>query len=228
MAILGEGNASTRCGDGMLIKARGRNMGALTRDGVVACRSRSLLALMDTADASDERVEEILMASRVDPAASKPSVEAVFHAYLLGLPGVEWVGHTHPVTVNGILCSRRAAEFAQRRIFPDEVVCCGEESVLVPYVDPGLRLAVMIRRETEAFMQRRREQPRVILLANHGVITLGRTANAVLGAMLMVQKAAAIWHGAVAMGGPTFLGEADVRRIAGRADEHYRQRALNL
>lgn len=228
MAILGEGNASTRCADGLLIKASGRNLGALARDGVVACRGAPLVGLMDSAEAPDERVEEALMASRVDPAAPKPSVEAIFHAYLLSLPGVEWVGHVHPVSVNGILCSKRAAEFAARRVFPDEVVCCGAESVFVPYVDPGLRLAVVIRREVEAFIQRRREQPRVIVLANHGVITLGGTASAVLGAMLMVSKAAAIWHGAVAMGGPTFLSEADVARIAGRADEHYRQRALNL
>jgi len=228
LAILGEGNASTRCADGLLIKASGRNLGALTREGVVACRSAGLMGLMDSAEAPDERVEEALLASRIDPAAPKPSVEAIFHAYLLSLPGVEWVGHVHPISVNGILCSKRAAEFAQRRVFPDEVVCCGAESVFVPYVDPGLKLAVVIRREVQAFMQRRREQPRVIVLANHGVITLGGTANAVLGAMLMVSKAAAIWHGAVAMGGPTFLSEADVARIAGRADEHYRQRALNL
>lgn len=228
LAILGEGNASTRCADGLLIKASGRNLGALTREGVVACRSAGLMGLMDSAEAPDGRVEEALLASRIDPAAPKPSVEAIFHAYLLSLPGVEWVGHVHPISVNGILCSKRAAEFAQRRVFPDEVVCCGAESVFVPYVDPGLKLAVVIRREVEAFMQRRREQPRVIVLANHGVITLGGTANAVLGAMLMVSKAAAIWHGAVAMGGPTFLSEADVARIAGRADEHYRQRALNL
>jgi rhamnose utilization protein RhaD (predicted bifunctional aldolase and dehydrogenase) len=228
LAILGEGNASTRADGGFLVKASGASLATLTAESVVACRPEELLALMDVPDASDEQIDASLRSSRLDPTAVKPSVEAMFHAYLLSLPGVEWVGHAHPVPVNGILCSPRAAEFAGHRIFPDEVVCCGEESVFVPYVDPGLKLAVAIRQRTEAFRKGTGTVPRVILLANHGVITLGATASAVLGGMLMVRKAAEIWIAAAALGGPAFLGAGEVRRIAGRADEHYRRRALNL
>jgi ribulose-5-phosphate 4-epimerase/fuculose-1-phosphate aldolase len=68
----------------------------------------------------------------------------------------------------------------------------------------------------------------VILLENHGIITLGRTPAAVLAAMLMAEKTAAIWVGAAMLGGPKFLSPQDVQRIAGRSDEHYRQKALNL
>jgi rhamnose utilization protein RhaD (predicted bifunctional aldolase and dehydrogenase) len=234
MAILGEGNASVRTGDlvgpprQFLIKASGRCLGTLGQDGVVTCRAEGLLALMDGGEASDERIDASLMESRVDPAAPKPSVEAIFHAYLLTLPGIRWVGHTHPVAVNRILCSPRAAQFACDRMFPDEVVCCGPESVFVQYTDPGLKLAIAIRDETKRFISRYGGPPRVILLANHGIITLGSSDGAVLGAMLMAQKAADIWLGAAALGGPTYLTDEDVRRIAGRADEHYRQRALNL
>lgn len=228
LAILGEGNVSTRHSDGFLVKASGCSLGSLAPDGIVACRGTGLLALMDAAAVSDDEVDDALLASRADPAERKPSVEAIFHAYLLSLPGTEWVGHTHPTTVNQILCSPRAAEFAQRRMFPDEVVCCGPESVFVPYTDPGLKLAVAIQHATTAFMARRGGPPRVILLGNHGVITLGQTASAVLATMLMVQKAAEIWLGAAALGGPVYLNESDVRRIAERADEHYRQKVLNL
>ncbi|MCC6427688.1 MAG: class II aldolase/adducin family protein [Phycisphaerales bacterium] len=238
LAILGEGNASTRVPTGgggpvmadgrFLIKASGRSLGTLAADGVVLCESGPLLDLMNAGSIDDERVDAVLLESRVDQGAAKPSVEAIFHAYLLSLAGVEWVGHTHPVSVNRILCSPRAAEFAMRRIFPDEVVCCGEESVLVPYTDPGLKLAIEIRRGVEGFRSARGTNPRVILLESHGVITLGRTDSAVLAGMLMMQKSAEIWMGAAALGGPVFLDESDVRRIAGRTDEHYRQRALNL
>jgi rhamnose utilization protein RhaD (predicted bifunctional aldolase and dehydrogenase) len=229
MAILGEGNVSTRAGEGgFLVKASGMNLGSLGPAGVVACRVEGLLALLDASESEDERVERALLAARLDPSSLKPSVEALFHAYLLSLSGVEWVGHTHPIAVNRILCSPRAAEFAQRRMFPDEIVCCGEESVFVPYTDPGLRLAAAIRAKTESFVHRYGQPPRVILLANHGVVALGATPSAVLGAMLMVQKAAEIWIGAAALGGPVFLDESEVRRIADRADELYRQRALNL
>jgi rhamnose utilization protein RhaD (predicted bifunctional aldolase and dehydrogenase) len=229
LAILGEGNVSTRSDDGgLFIKASGHNLGALTLQGLVACRPAGLLALVDRGEASDDEIEAALYASRVDPHARKPSVETLFHAFLLGLPGVEWVGHTHSIAVNRILCSPRAREFAQRRMFPDEIVCCGEESVFLPYTDPGLRLAIGIREATDDFLRRYGAPPRVILLANHGIITLGATDSAVLAAMLMAQKAAEIWLGAAALGGPVYLAPEDVRRIAGRSDEHYRQRALNI
>ena len=229
MAILGEGNISTRAVDGgLFIKASGHNLGCLNPEGLVACRGEGLLALMETGAATDDEVEAALMASRVDPHARKPSVETLFHAFLLGLPGVEWVGHTHSVAVNRILCSPRAREFAQCRMFPDEIVCCGQESVFLPYTDPGLKLAIGIREATTAFLNRHGVPPRVILLANHGIITLGATDSAVLAAMLMAQKAAEIWLGAAALGGPVYLAPDDVRRIAGRSDEHYRQRALNI
>ncbi len=88
---------------------------------------------------SDAEVEKVLLASRVDSSAPKPSVEAVFHAYLLSLPGIEIVGHTHPLAVNSVLCAgdTLAWKFARERRFPDEIVCCGAKSVLVPYFDPG-------------------------------------------------------------------------------------------
>jgi rhamnose utilization protein RhaD (predicted bifunctional aldolase and dehydrogenase) len=187
-----------------------------------------LLALLDKSDLLDVEIETVLLASRVDPQSKKPSVEALFHAYLLSLAEVEFVGHTHAVAVNQILCSPRAAEFATERIFPDEIVCCGSASVFVPYTDPGLRLAQAIRELTNAFIREHQQIPRVILLENHGIISLGRTPAAVLAAMLMAEKTAAIWVGAAMLGGPKFLSPEHVARIANRSDEHYRQRALNL
>jgi hypothetical protein len=45
----------------------------------------------------------------------------------------------------------------------------------------------------------------------------------------MSAKAAEIFVGAAAIGGtPQFLTSAQVIRIAGRPDEHYRQKALGL
>jgi len=146
----------------------------------------------------------------------------------LTLPGVEFVGHAHPVAAGQVLCSPRAREFAARRVFPDEVVCCGAESVFVPYTDPGHPLAREIRKRTKAFMKRRGAPPRVILLENHGVITMGKTPDAVMAAMLMADKAAQVWVGAVRLGGPNFMSSRDIRRIADRSDEHYRRRVLNL
>ncbi len=230
LAILGEGNTSARVSAGtFLVKASGAHLATLSPLGVTECRIHDLLALLEKKTLSDAAIDEALLAARVDPAAKKPSIEAVFHAYLLTLPGVAFVGHTHPVAVNQLLCSRHARTFARRRLFPDDVVCCGVESVFVPYADPGLKLAQGIRAAVVAFIKRLARPPRLILLENHGLIALGATPAAVLATTLMAAKAAEIFAGAAAAGGlPRFLTPAQVNRIAGRPDEHYRQAALGL
>lgn len=229
LAILGEGNASAGIGDEtFIVKASGSSLGTLTEADVTECQFAPLLAMLDREDLSDEEVDDALFACRVDQSAKKPSVEALFHAYLLSLPDVMFVGHTHPIHINQILCSPRARELAAKRLFPDDIVCCGPASVFVPYTDPGLRLSQVIRRETTQFLKDFSIPPRVILLENHGIITLGRSPDAVKAAMLMAEKAAQIFIGAAALGGPQFLSEEDVSRIGVRPDEHYRQRMLKL
>jgi rhamnose utilization protein RhaD (predicted bifunctional aldolase and dehydrogenase) len=113
-------------------------------------------------------------------------------------------------------------------MFPDEVVVCGSASVFVPYTDPGLPLAREIRDRTKAFIEKHGHAPRLILLQNHGLIALGSSPQAVLASTLMAVKAASIFMGAAAMGGPVFLTPQHVERIAGRADEAYRQAQLRL
>ncbi len=229
LAILGEGNTSARTGDAtFLVKASGSSLATITPAGLTECRTEPLITLLSQPAASDADVEQILFDSRRDATTRKPSVEAMFHAWLLTLPGVNFVGHTHPIAVNSLLSSPRAGDFAYRRIFPDEIVCCGSRSVLVPYCDPGLALAQSIRAAVERHQHHTGLVPRLILLENHGMIALGGTPNAVLATTLMAQKAARITLGAIAAGGPNYLSAADVERIAGRSDEHYRQKALGL
>lgn len=230
LAILGEGNVSARVSaHTFLVKASGSNLATLSELGVSECRFGDLIPLLQAKRLSDAAIDEALFAARIEPQAKKPSVEAVFHAYLLTLPGVNFVGHTHPVAVNQLLCSKFARTFAKRRTFPDEIVCCGVESVFVPYTDPGLKLAQAIRAAVVAYIKRLARPPRVILLENHGFIGLGATPQAVLAATLMGVKAAEIFGGAAAIAGtPRFLSPAQVTRIAGRPDEHYRQKALGL
>jgi rhamnose utilization protein RhaD (predicted bifunctional aldolase and dehydrogenase) len=229
LAILGEGNVSAKLDDEtFIVKASGATLETLSEANVTECRFAPLLAMLDREDLNDKEVDDELLASRVDPSARKPSVEALFHAYLLSLPDIRFVGHTHPIHINQILCSPKAREFAAKKLFPDDIVCCGPASVFVPYSDPGLRLSQNIRRETTKFIQNLGIRPRVILLENHGIITLGRSPDAVKAAMFMAEKAAEIFIGAAALGGPHFLSTENVSRIGGRPDEHYRQSVLKL
>ena len=229
MAILGEGNTSARLdAETFAVKASGSNLATLRPTDLTTCRFDRLLPLLDARSADDAEIDRALFAARVSDADKKPSIEALFHAYLLTLPGVQCVGHVHAIAVNQILCSPRAREFAERRACPDEIVMCGVESVFVPYAEPGLGLAQSIRREVQAFVRRTSRAPKVILLQNHGIIAVGPSAKAVLGTLLMAEKAAEIFVGAATLGGPVFLTAAQCERIAGRPDEHYRQKMLGL
>ena len=140
----------------------------------------------------------MLREARVNPDALKPSVENFFHAYLLTLPGVCFVGHAHPISVSQILCSLKGGIFAKRRQCPDGGCwpVGGFCFFKLPYEDPGLILAKRIRTGVEAFAAEYGKSPRVILLENHGVIALGSSPDAVRAAMYMTVKAAAIFVGA--------------------------------
>lgn len=228
-AILGEGNTSTRIDrDTFLVKASGCSLGTMRPEDIVECRVQPLFDLLGRRSATDEHISAALCESRVDSKGKKPSVEALFHAYLLSLPGVEFVGHTHATAVNKLLCSPSAKKFATRRILPDEVVCCGTESLFIPYVDPGLKLAQSIQRSIMSYHKRKQIYPRVVLLQNHGIITFGQSTQVVLAAMMMADKAAAIWLGASALGGPVFMPRKQVERIAHRLDEEVRRREMNI
>jgi rhamnose utilization protein RhaD (predicted bifunctional aldolase and dehydrogenase) len=229
LAILGEGNTSVGLQDRRFaVKASGAPLENIQAEDFTVCEMDPLLGLLDQKQLTDAQVGEALLASRVDPQSRRPSIESVFHAWLLTLDGVRFVGHTHPLAVNQILCSPRARDFSERRTFPDEVVMCGAASVFVPYTDPGLPLAREIRDRTRAFAEKQGNPPRVILLQNHGLIALGSSGKAVLGSTLMAAKAAAIFLGAAALGGPNFLTTSQVERIAGRLDELYRQKQLGV
>ena len=229
LAILGEGNVSAKNSeDNFLVKASGSRLASLQPEELTLCASAPLLELLDRKRLSDEEIDRALLDSRAHSSAKKPSTEAVFHAWLLTLEGVHFVGHCHPTAANQVLCSPRARDFAERRLFPDEVVCCGTASVFVPYTDPGIPLAREIRERTTLFMKNHGGTPRLILLQNHGLIALGATPQAVLACVLMATKAAEIFVGAAALGGPNFMNPKDVDRINGRPDEAYRQRQLRI
>jgi rhamnose utilization protein RhaD (predicted bifunctional aldolase and dehydrogenase) len=227
LAILGEGNVSVKLSDAQFaVKASGSALATLTERDVTVCDTAQVLGILEQDGVSDEEIEQRLLGARVDSGAKKPSLEAMFHGWLLSLRGVAFVAHCHPLAANQVLCSPRAADWAERRMFPDEIVYCGPKSVLVPYTDPGLPLAREIAKRTDEFQKTHGEVPRLILLQNHGIIAIGATVQGVLACTMMANKAAGIFAGAAAMDGPTFLSATEVERIATRRDEVHRRSAL--
>lgn len=226
--ILAEGNTSARIdGESFWVKASGFKMAGIGPDGFVAMRTAPLLALLDEGQLSDDEVKAHLAAARLDPKATlRPSVEAVLHAIALTVGGAQYVGHTHPTSVNAILCSRRAEEAYAGRLFPDEIVICGPAPVYVPYTDPGLPLAREVYQRIRRYIEAYGETPKVILMQNHGLVALGRDPDEVEAITAMAIKTARVLLGTFAAGGPHHLSQEAVSRIHTRPDELYRRQLL--
>lgn len=222
-AIIGEGNTSARTAAGtMLIKASGSSLRTLEPGQIVEVDTdRVTAAVRESLD--DAGTKRALGEARVDPNSAWPSIETFFHALLYELTDAQFIGHTHPVAVNTVLCSQHAADVA-RHIMPDVIVVCGLHSVFVPYVDPGLALSREIAARTRAFIDTHGELPRTIYLQNHGLIALGGSVKQVQNITAMAVKNARVLAATYALGGPRFLDEVDNLRIETRPDEDVRRR----
>lgn len=226
LAILGEGNVSARLDAArMLVKASGSTLGSATPGDLVECELAPILALLDEPAAGDDAVGEALMASRVDRAAKRPSVEAMLHAVVLSV-GAGAACHTHPISANGILSSDRAELLAAGALFPDAIVVLGQHALFVPYLDPGLELARHLRDALGAFMTQHGTLPKVVYLQNHGILAIGDDAAECLRITEMADKHARVLTAALTVGEPRFLGDDVLDRIEHRADEHHRRRVL--
>lgn len=229
-AILGEGNVSAAVGDDartFWLKASGSSLGTMRRDEFVLMDTPRSLAILDHDALTDEQIKALLLGARVDPDGPRmPSTEAALHAVCLTEGGARWVGHTHPTPFLSLLCSERAEEALGGRLFPDEIVVCGPAPCLVPYVDPGPPLARAARMAIRAHADTWGEPPKVVLLRNHGLFALGKTADEVERVTAMAVKVARALVGTFGLGGPRFLSPQDADRIRTRPDEHFRQRVL--
>lgn len=225
LAILAEGNASALAGDAFWVKASGFSLAEMSSQGLVQVDLAAALSYLDR-DLTDEQTREALKAIRID-SELLPSVETFMHAYLLSLPDVQFVGHTHPTPLLSLLSTQKAEEIASQRLFPDEIVCCGPAAAFVPYVDPGLPLARAIKESVKNYIQKFGAIPKTIWLKNHGLIVLGKSVKEIESGTLMSVKAARVWLGALSTGQRIEpLSEAHIERIHTRPDEHYRQRLL--
>ena len=227
-AILGEGNTSARNSDGTFyVKASGARLGTIDESGFVEVQFAPVLEMLDGPTLSDAEVKARLMAATINnPAGLAPSIETLFHAYLLSLPGVRFVGHTHPITVNAITCSQGWRDFTRGRLFPDEIVCCGVAPAYIDYTDPGVPLGRAIRNSVSSYIVKHNGWPKSILMQNHGLIAIGGTASEVMSITAMWDKTARVLAGTLHFGGPNFMSPESVSRIHTRPDELERKKRI--
>ena len=230
LAIIGEGNTSAKVevkdiADSFYIKASGTQLATVSENDFVQVYFEPIMQLINMENPNTEEINYIFERAKVDKKyQATPSVETLLHAICLNLEGVNFVGHTHPTAVNRLTCSKSFPENLKGRIYPDEIILLGKESVFIPYTDPGVKLAQKAKKEIEIFLDKHGEKPKSIYIQNHGFVALGSTPAEVENITLTANKAAEIRFGALLAGGINTLPENIIAHIDSRTDEKYRQK----
>jgi rhamnose utilization protein RhaD (predicted bifunctional aldolase and dehydrogenase)/NAD(P)-dependent dehydrogenase (short-subunit alcohol dehydrogenase family) len=170
--LAGGGNTSVKIGDRLFVKGSGTALAVIDERGFVEMDRIALDQLLasdlgpDPA-AREEAFKNAIMAARLHPErGQRPSVECVLHNLL----PAQFIVHTHATRVNMLTCAKEAETLAQQ-IF-------GDEALWVPYVDPGFTLAKVLDDALKAWQKRTgRKVPPAVLMANHGLIISGDTAE---------------------------------------------------
>jgi rhamnose utilization protein RhaD (predicted bifunctional aldolase and dehydrogenase) len=162
--IAGGGNTSVKDSTTLHVKASGVPLAAIERDGFVALDRARLQILSETEFSSDPATREtqfkeaVLAARRAPERGQRPSVEALLHHLL----SARFVVHSHATLVNAITCCVNGPQIAYELF--------GGKALWIPYVDPGYILARTLRQLLAA---RATGCPKIVLMANHGLIVSG-------------------------------------------------------
>jgi rhamnose utilization protein RhaD (predicted bifunctional aldolase and dehydrogenase) len=227
LVVLAEGNTSTLLDDRtFFVKGSGARLATVEAADFVHVRLDPLLEA-----ALDDRpcdVRGLFHDALVEGTASlRPSVETLLHAVALGLGGATWVIHTHPTVLTGLLCSSAGEELLlSGPLFPDEAVVCGPRPLHVPYAEPGIELARAFARCLTARCDDGGDRPRVVYLANHGLVALGASAIEAQAVTTMAVKAARVRLVASTAGGARPLAQACIDAVVSREDEIQRRAVL--
>lgn len=193
-----EGNVSQRQSDGFVIKASGIGFDELSAETICKVCDDS--------------------GNYYNSKSLKPSMETSFHSWLYKNLECNFIAHTHPTNAVKILCTEHSYKFASKRLFPDQVIYNGYTSCLVPYAMPGIELTNAIAKAVEEFIERESCPPKLILLKNHGIITLGKTAKECIIGTEICEKSAKIFTNE-----SRFLNENDIIKLLNNNNEKYRE-----
>jgi rhamnose utilization protein RhaD (predicted bifunctional aldolase and dehydrogenase) len=221
LILLAEGNTSALLDDGsFLVKASGARLDRIAAREFARLRVEPLLEAVR--DAAPRDVAALLADARCEPSPGigVPSIETFVHVVCLGMGGARFVAHTHPTQLVGLLSTPAAKEILTAgALFPDEAVICGVAPLFVEYSAPGLELGRALAIRLREHLALHGEPPRTILLANHGLVTVGRSASDALAVTVMAVKAARVRAAALAAGGLRPLTAASLNELVRRPDE---------
>lgn len=171
IVLAGGGNTSVKTESTLWVKGSGTALATIDASGFVVMDREKLRGIVaaDYGSEPEKReaaYKEALLASRLEPErGQRPSVEALLHHLI----PFRYVVHSHATVVNTVTCSSGGEKLARELL--------GERVMWLPYVDPGYTLAKELDRLLKVYVGKWGEGPRVILMANHGLIVSGDTTE---------------------------------------------------
>jgi len=170
--IAGGGNTSYKNPEKLFIKASGISLATIDTDGFVVM-SREELGLMEDKEYAEdpvqreEEVKQDLKKAIISPEHLRPSVETSLH----NLIDYSYVIHTHPTSINAMMCANDAKIEVEQRF--------GSEALYVEYTDPGYILFKTVRDQIRAYKEQYHTSPKIIFLQNHGIFVGANSAREV-------------------------------------------------
>src|SRR5213080_23228 len=157
------------------VKGSGSDLATITAAGFAGLRLEEILPVTAREAMSDEEMVSYLARCQLDPTMPRPSIETLLHAFVPH-PHVD---HTHPDSIGALVCTVDGEHLAQE--------CFGADAVWIPYIRPGFALSKLVVEAVAAH-----PEAKLVLLAKHGLVTWGETAEESYAATLdAINRAAA-------------------------------------
>jgi rhamnulose-1-phosphate aldolase/alcohol dehydrogenase len=157
------------------VKGSGSDLATIVAGGFTGLRLEEILPLATRDAMSDEEMVAYLARCQLDPAMPRPSIETLLHAFV----SHAHVDHTHPDAIGAIVGTVDGEQLAEE--------CFGPDAVWIPYLRPGFALSKLV---AEAVADH--PEAKLVLLAKHGLVTWGDTAEESYAATLeAINRAAA-------------------------------------
>lgn len=170
MVQAGGGNSAYKISEErMVIKASGYQLADVSeKNGYAIVNPRiikeAFLEHSNLDDITEEVSKSILEKAFIE--GGRPSIETFLHS----ISG-SFSLHTHPITVNALVCRADAR---------NEILKLFSKAMIVPYATPGVELAKVYFKEYKDYRNRYNEEPQIIFLMNHGLVISANTADKII------------------------------------------------
>src|SRR5687768_15500584 len=181
----------------MWAKGSGSDLATMRASDFTPLRLEEMLPLFERDEMSDEDMVAHLARCQLDPAAPRSSIETLLHAFI----PAPHVHHTHPDAIN-VLAGTADGERLVRE-------CFGDGAAWIPYIRPGFTLSKQVGAAARA-----NPELKAVVLAKHGLVVWGDTADEAYRRTVEVINQAAAFANERAGDRPRFGG---AHPAAGRA-----------